>query len=335
MVVTWTLSFVPKLRIGMPMGSTHFTIMRQLLLVVAVSLQVSAYTDFVQRPRQSSLLYPMHSKRIRTPEKIITDCMTVWSEEGHVYYKSTSNDPTVCGIYLMAKPDQTVHVYFDYVDIPCNTGGLIAFVDGWELNGQLFPNENDHQVPTEDRFFEICGTKKPKQIFKASQNAALIQYRIPHRGNGFSFYVSFINNPTPCNILLTGLVDVYTLRNYGKQVNCSLTTLYPAQVKILSLGVGLGHGQKRNYELETGTIHKCENRGAPDFVQVGGGDGLGQLSVVDSICGTNSAPENAVETIMCDVTTVRLVSSGQFHNAVTVAVTPPEVEATPTLVCRQ
>lgn len=36
---------------------------------------------------------------------------------------------------------------------------------------------------------------------------------------------------------------------------------------------------------------------------------------------------------MCGVTTVRLVSSGQFHNAVTVAVTPTDGEATPTLVC--
>jgi len=54
------------------------------------------------------------------------DCMTVWSEEGHLYYKSSTNDPTVCGIYIIAKPEQTVHVYFDYVDVPCNTGGLIA-----------------------------------------------------------------------------------------------------------------------------------------------------------------------------------------------------------------
>ncbi|XP_050421765.1 corticotropin-releasing factor-binding protein [Adelges cooleyi] len=308
--------------------------MSHLLLIVAIPVLATAYAAFVQHPRQTSLLYPVHSKRIRPQEKIITDCMTVWSEEGHLYYKSTTNDPVVCGIYIIAKPEQTVHVYFDYVDVPCNSGGLIAFVDGWELNGQLFPNENDHPKATEDRFYEICGSKRPKQVLKSSQNAALIQYRVPRRGNGFSFYVSFINNPTPCNILIQGMNEVYTLRNYGKQVNCSLTTLYPAEVKILSLGVGLGHGQKRNYELETGTIHKCENRGLPDFVQVGGGDGLGQLSVVDSICGTHSAPENMVETIMCGVTTVRMVSSGQFHNAVTVAVKPPEIEATPTLVCQ-
>jgi len=56
---------------------------------------------------------------------------------------------------------------------------------------------------------------------------------------------------------MEGISDVYTLRNYGKPVNCSLTMLYPAQVKILALGVGLGHGQKRTpAELETGTIRK-------------------------------------------------------------------------------
>lgn len=60
-----------------------------------------------------------------------------------------------------------------------------------------------------------------------------------------------------CNILLTGSTEVYTLRNYGKPVNCSLAILNPAQVKILALGVGLEHGQKRTLtEHETGTIHK-------------------------------------------------------------------------------
>lgn len=59
---------------------------------------------------------------------------------------------------------------------------------------------------------------------------------------------------------MEGVTDIYTLRNYGKPVNCSLTTLYPAQVKILSLGVGLGHEQKRaSTERETGTIHKVNS----------------------------------------------------------------------------
>lgn len=37
-------------------------------------------------------------------------------------------------------------------------------------------------------------------------------------------------------------------------------------------------------------LQQCDKRGLPDFVQVGGGDGLSQLSMVDSICGTNSEP---------------------------------------------
>lgn len=59
---------------------------------------------------------------------------------------------------------------------------------------------------------------------------------------------------------MADISDVHTLRNYGKPINCSLTMLYPAQVKILALGVGLGHEQKRTLtERETGTIHKVYN----------------------------------------------------------------------------
>lgn len=56
-------------------------------------------------------------------------------------------------------------------------------------------------------------------------------------------------------MLLEGIADVYTLRNYGKSVNCSLASLYPARVTVLSLSVGMTN-TKRDMELETGTIHK-------------------------------------------------------------------------------
>jgi hypothetical protein len=61
-------------------------------------------------------------------------------------------------------------------------------------------------------------------------------------------------NIAACNILLEGKADVYTLRNYRKRVNCSLTTLYPASVKVLSLNVGL-----QDVEVETGTVHKVRH----------------------------------------------------------------------------
>nr|CAD7449013.1 unnamed protein product [Timema bartmani] len=58
-----------------------------------------------------------------------------------------------------------------------------------------------------------------------------------------------------------------------------------------------------------------------DYVQLGGSEGLdtSSLAVADSICGLDSKPGSTIETIFCGVTTVRLVSSGQFDNSVTVA----------------
>ncbi|KAG8305828.1 hypothetical protein J6590_060842 [Homalodisca vitripennis] len=186
----------------------------------------------------------------------VTDCVMVTSEEGHFYYKTTvAPDTPACGIFLITDPDKIVEVYFDYLDVPCNTGGLVSFVDGWEMNGQFFPSVEDHPKPLAQRFHEFCGSQLPKQVFLSTQNAALIQYHVPKRGRGFSFHVRYISNPTPCNILIEGTSDVYTLRNYGKHVNCSLTAVYPAQVRVLQLGVGMSFSN-RNMEMETGTIHK-------------------------------------------------------------------------------
>uniref|UniRef100_A0A1B6L1H7 Corticotropin-releasing factor binding protein C-terminal domain-containing protein n=1 Tax=Graphocephala atropunctata TaxID=36148 RepID=A0A1B6L1H7_9HEMI len=94
---------------------------------------------------------------------------------------------------------------------------------------------------------------------------------------------------------------------------------------------------KRDMEIETGTMHKCDKRGMPDFVQLGGSEGLdlSTYSVVDSICGLDSLPERVVETIFCGVTTVRLVSSGEFDNAVTVQLRQADEEDIPSasLIC--
>ncbi|XP_023709298.1 corticotropin-releasing factor-binding protein isoform X2 [Cryptotermes secundus] len=242
-------------------------------------------------------------------------CIMVTSEEGQFFLKAADDTSTVCGMYIITDPDRRVEVHFEHLDVPCQNGGLVSFVDGWELNGQFFPSPEDHPKPLNLRYREFCGQRRVKQVLESSQNAALIQYRMPHRGKGFSFTVRFLKNSMPCNILLEGTADVYTLRNYGKHVNCSVTTLFPAKVKVLSLNVGL-----QDEGLETGTIHKCQKRGLPDYVQLGGSQGLDttHLVVADSLCGMDSKPGSTVQTIFCGVTTVRLVSSGQCDNAVTI-----------------
>ncbi|XP_060524550.1 corticotropin-releasing factor-binding protein [Cylas formicarius] len=270
--------------------------------------------DFTGRILPSSI-------RKRTPEHHILECMYMTSEEGLFYYKQPKDgDETTCGIYMFSEPDQNIEIQFNYFDVPCENKGLVAIVDGWELNGQLFPNLEDHPLPLKKRFNEFCGRRKIKHTFTSSQNVALIQYRVPSRGSSFGFSIRFIKNQSPCNVLFQA-DETYTLRNYGKRSNCSLSTLFPAAVKVVSLNVGMSPMAGRGMEVETGTIYKCAKRGLDDYVQIGGSPGLdnANLEVADSVCGVSSKPGKAADLIACETTTVRLVSGGAFDNSITVS----------------
>lgn len=85
-------------------------------------------------------------------------------------------------------------------------------VDGWELNGELFPNEGDHPLPIKERLTEFCGKSRwyrGKKIFTSSQNAVLIQYRVPLRGRGFVVSARYPKNPR----------RKYNLINYDTSLN--------------------------------------------------------------------------------------------------------------------
>lgn len=59
-----------------------------------------------------------------------------------------------------------------------------------------------------------------------------------------------------CNVMFQEVDDIYTIRNYGRRSNCSLSTVFPAIVKIVAIDVGVTPSAGRGLELETGTIHK-------------------------------------------------------------------------------
>ncbi|XP_076045443.1 corticotropin-releasing factor-binding protein [Oratosquilla oratoria] len=269
--------------------------------------------------------------RAKRNSRVIEECMLVGLDEGTYFYKSRGTGD-VCGVFLASQPDQVVHVTFDFVDVDCEAEGLVSFVDGWELNGAVFPSEED--FPLEGRFHEFCGKLK-KKVFISSQNAAVIQYRVPKRGDGFKITVKFVKNPKPCNILVDDVSGVYTLRNHGKRVNCSITTIFPASVSLLQLSVG-AVGRVPNRAFETGVLYRCEKRGVSDYVQIGGGMTLdsSQITVEDSLCGLDSNPRVRTSHILCGMTTVRLVSSGLSHNSATVAIQQlSDLDITPTLMC--
>ncbi|XP_028178814.1 corticotropin-releasing factor-binding protein [Ostrinia nubilalis] len=262
---------------------------------------------------------PRPSHRVIDPTE---DCFLVTSEEGELFFKSPSDEPTVCGIYMIADPDKRIQVTFNYVDVPCDNGGLVAWVDGWELNGQVWPAD----AWDDDRVVESCD-RRPQRKLISRQNAALIQYRVPAQGKGFAVTIRHLRNARPCNVMLFGSEGVYTLRNHGETGNCSIIAISPAIVRVLDLNVG--QAMKRDVvDMETGTIHRCTKRGMLDFVDIGGANGLDhtKMEILDSVCGLDSNEGRRPAYIACEDTVVRLVSSGRYHNSVTLAFAPLPME---------
>ncbi|KAJ6646670.1 Corticotropin-releasing factor-binding protein [Pseudolycoriella hygida] len=279
--------------------------------------------------------------------QMITDCMHVTSEEGSYAFKKSpqpamsqthqelglaeeGTEMTVCGLYVVADPNKIVEITIKYMNVNCESGGLMAFVDGWELNGQYFPGVQDHKLNLDKRITEFCNDNKHwplnhfNRVYRSSQNAALLQYRIPIRGQ-FVATVRFVHNPSPCNIMASG-VSIYSLINVGERNNCTLTALYPAVVSIKNVNVG-GTEQHLNYDCE---------QSKQDKVVVGGSHGLdsSNMEKSSSVCG-HSEETGPEQGIFCGVTSVRLSSSGNYVNTAVVSIRPADESdiAIATLVC--
>lgn len=63
-----------------------------------------------------------------------------------------------------------------------------------------------------------------------------------------------------CNVLSVSTTEPFTLRNYGRRNNCTLTAVYPGIVNVIALGVGDGNSQDVVHTTETGTLHKVRNK---------------------------------------------------------------------------
>ncbi|XP_050343483.1 corticotropin-releasing factor-binding protein [Nymphalis io] len=264
--------------------------------------------------------YPIPTHRIIDPTE---DCFLVTSEEGELFFKSPSDEPTVCGIYMIAEPDKRIQVIFNYLDVPCENGGLVAWIDGWELNGQVWPADSWD----DDRVVESCDSR-PQRKLVSRQNAALVQYRVPARGKGFAITIRHLRNARPCNQMLFGTEGVYTLRNHGETGNCSMIAVSPATVRVLDLNIGQSIKRGTLLDVETGTISHCTKRGLVDYADIGGASGLDhtKMEIFDSICGLDSNEAHRLMLIACEDTVIRLVSSGRYQNSITLAFSPLPLE---------
>lgn len=222
----------------------------------------------------------MHCK----PLFILSDCIFTKTEEGIYSFQSIGNSNTICGLYLLARPEENVVIDFLHFNVSCDKHGLLSVMDGWELNGQFFPGPEDHPLPRQVRYHEFCGAVKPRKTFPMSQNAGLIEFRIPNAGQGFMVRVRFVPNPkrkcqcffssdhsltfltlfilTACNVIMVEVNTMYTIRNFGRRTNCTVSLLYEGSFQILSMIVGHSHRpignllSSRNFLVETSLLKK-------------------------------------------------------------------------------
>lgn len=60
-----------------------------------------------------------------------------------------------------------------------------------------------------------------------------------------------------CNVVASSDTEPFTLRNYGRRVNCTFMAIYPAVVRTVALDVGSKRVRGGAFpETETGTIHQ-------------------------------------------------------------------------------
>ncbi|GIY00112.1 corticotropin-releasing factor-binding protein [Caerostris extrusa] len=185
-------------------------------------------------------------------------CIFVKSEEGFYSFTSPGTGDQVCGLYIIAEPDKEVEFEFQSFDISCSKGGLISVIDGWELNGQFFPSPHDHpHSPQREDSRSSAERPSLEKAFRTSQNVGLIEFRIPTKGQGFSVAVRFHPNPKPCNAVLQEPQGTYTLRNYNRKSNCSISVIFPLSVNILAVSVGVQSGwPQKTLDFETGLLSK-------------------------------------------------------------------------------
>jgi len=258
------------------------------------------------------------NRRVEYPEtpNYIEECVQVITMPGTYVVRPGMGTNRACGVYIAALHDETITVDVSHVDVSCEYGGLVAFFDGWEMNGHIFPGEYGHKHDLNERIAQLCKETFPRgQILrlKSSQNVALMQYRIPLQNEGFVFRVSMERNPDPCNVLMTEEKRLFTLSNGGEARNCSLTAvLNPPNLKLRYFQIG-------EHPSQNGLISPCEGE---DYVDIGGASTLdpSQMEVKERICGFEPRPAKMGLTILCDSSSIRLVSSGYYENLLTVSV---------------
>ncbi|MEE6458538.1 hypothetical protein FKM82_000330 [Ascaphus truei] len=237
-------------------------------------------------------------------------CIDMLSIDGQFTFKA--EQPQLhCALFIIGDPEELITIEYNFVNIDCLGGDILKVFDGWIIKGEKFPSSFDHPLSTDDRYTDVCENGNVGSITRSSQNVAMIFFRVQEPGHGFTLTIHKVPNLFPCNVISQTPSGRFTMVIPHQHRNCSFSIIYPVVIKISDLT--LGHFN----ELQLKKPPPIGCGGAGDFVELLGGAGLDPSKMFPLADLCHSFHGSAQMKIGCDNTVVRMVSSGNFINRVT------------------
>ncbi|XP_074661539.1 corticotropin-releasing factor-binding protein-like [Tubulanus polymorphus] len=267
-------------------------------------------------------------------------CQGVIQKPGEYIFKSNGRPegeaPTpVCVTYFIAPPDMIVEIEFLDFTISCATmghEGILQIFDGMEIAGHTFPGY-DHPLPHAQRYRLYCSQRNvPTETFTSNQNVAMINTIVPATGEGYKIRVQFKKHSRPCNVYLSASEGIYTLSNHGMRNNCSavVSMFGPATAIVDSVNIGatiegvvhtkeVGVSQKMASKL-------CLAKKKKNYAEFLYGNTIepSYMAYSGILCGMKTNNVGLVYDLPCQMSVVRLVSSGEYYNSITFQYGPME-----------
>ncbi|XP_068608985.1 corticotropin-releasing factor-binding protein [Brachionichthys hirsutus] len=233
-------------------------------------------------------------------------CLDMVAVEGQFTF-TAARPQLSCAAFLSAEPDELISVDYASVDIDCSGGDFITVFDGWVMKGETFPSSQDHPLPLRERYVDYCAAGSPGRTVRSSQNVAMVFFRIHNAGSGFTLTVRKHANRFPCNVISQSPEGSYTMVTPQQHRNCSFSIIYPVEIDVSEFSLG-------HFDLPKRSKPGCTETG--DFVQLLGGNGIdtSKLLPITDLCISFTGPTHLK--IGCDITVVRMVSSGTFVSRV-------------------
>ncbi|XP_039248975.2 corticotropin-releasing factor-binding protein-like [Styela clava] len=290
------------------------------------------------------------------------ECVDMIRTPGFWTFEQTEVESDMCAVYLIADPDEIIIVTITDLEVDCLGGEFVEVFDGWLSGGQVMPSEYDHEKMMHERLAQACNDGESLQslTMKTSQNFALVQLWL-EVGKRLTLKFDKVKTDSPCNAISPSAYGQYIMRYAGNEMrNCTFSVFYPSRVTLSSLNIGVTADTQN--ERSINSMSKVPNEGS--LSQNGNFDGYSMsrtdkdegntidyellkengntlydklfvlsgshMQFNDNLIATHHGPKQDngchVYNLTDNHSAVRMLSSGQHQNEVTITYSRLQIE---------